>query len=386
MILTGGMKDLEKTALSLLPLRGRREKLLSYDVLYGTPSLLSFVLAALSGNHCLDGLYEAGGVEADRNTLEYGEDVGFSVELTGWDDLVAEKIKETLQGEEAKRRLLTDDFSEEADEKLLTELSHRFSYQYPHENLKDLYTKTTVSELKKAGMREDTDFSAHLFEERPVIPYLPKFIENDERVTGSMRGSAFHKVMELFDFTKLTIKVNRNTDAARALLREQIEEMRKGGRLSESYYEAVSVPKLAAFLTSGAAWRMAQAARAGKLYKEQPFVLGLPANRLKPEFPPQEMVLIQGIIDVFFEEEDGLVVLDYKTDAVDTVQELVKRYQVQLAYYSEALTQIFGSGADADGKSGAAAKPVKEKIIYSFKLGQEITLIPQENGPTSVLL
>lgn len=367
LVLTGGVKDLEKTALSLLPLRRRKEKLLPYDVLYGTGSLLSFVLSALSGNRCLDGFYEAGGVEADKEAPDYGEEMGISVELTGWDHVVEEKIGEVLHGEEAKRMLLSQ---AQADEELLTELSYRFSYRYPHENLKNLYTKTTVSELKKAGMQEETDLSAHLFEDRPVVPYLPKFIENDERVTGSMRGSAFHKVMELFDFRKLTMKVNQNSDAARALLQEQMDQMLREERLSKGYYEAVSIPKLSAFLTSGAAWRMAQAARAGRLYKEQPFVLGLPANRLKPEFPPEETVLIQGIIDVFFEEEDGFVVLDYKTDAVEKAEELVKRYQVQLAYYSEALTQIFGGG-----KNGSA-KPVKEQIIYSFKLGEEISLIP----------
>lgn len=379
LVLTGGVKDLEKTALSLLPLRRRKEKLLPYDVLYGTGSLLSFVLSALAGNRCLDGFYEAGGMEADKEAPDYGEEMGISVELTGWDHVVEEKIGEVLHGEEAKRMLLSQ---AQADEELLTELSYRFSYRYPHENLKNLYTKTTVSELKKAGMQEETDLSAHLFEDRPVVPYLPKFIENDERVTGSMRGSAFHKVMELFDFTKLTREVNQKPDAARALLQEQMDQMLREERLSKAYYEAVSIPKLSAFLTSGAAWRMAQAARAGRLYKEQPFVLGLPANRLKPEFPPEETVLIQGIIDVFFEEEDGFVVLDYKTDAVEKAEELVKRYQVQLAYYSEALTQIFGGGKNPDGKQGAnagkdgSAKPVKEQIIYSFKLGEEISLIP----------
>ncbi len=381
LILSGGVKDVEKTAVSLLPLRRREGKLLPYDVLYGTTSLLSYVLEALSGNRCLDGFYETAGIAPDTGAAEYGEDMGLLVKLTGWDDRVEEKVRETLAGEEAKRKLLS---MPRTDEKLLTQLSHRFSYRYPHENLKDLYTKTTVSELKKAGMQEETDLSAHLFEEKTVIPYLPKFIENDERVTGSMRGSAFHKVMELFDFEKLTIEVNQNPEAARALLREQMERMRRDGQLSQAYYEAVSITKLAAFLTSGAAWRMAEAARAGKLYKEQPFVLGLPADRLKPEFPSEETVLIQGIIDVFFEEEDGFVVLDYKTDSVEGPEELVKRYQVQLAYYSEALERIFGYEADADGKRSAAAKPVKEKIIYSFKLGQEITLIPQGAGPVSI--
>lgn len=62
-----------------------------------------------------------------------------------------------------------------------------------------------------------------------------------------------------------------------------------------------------------------------------------------------------------FEEEDGLVVLDYKTDRVRTADELVRRYQSQLTYYARALSQITG-------------KAVKEKIIYSFALGKEINV------------
>ena len=72
-------------------------------------------------------------------------------------------------------------------------------------------------------------------------------------------------------------------------------------------------------------------------------------------------MLIQGIIDAFFEEDGRLVVVDYKTDLVAKGQELIKRYQVQLDYYKEALNRITG-------------KEVSQKIIYSFALGQEIVL------------
>ncbi len=108
--------------------------------------------------------------------------------------------------------------------------------------------------------------------------------------------------------------------------------------------------------------------------------MGLPASRLGSGFPAEETVLVQGIIDVFFEEEDGFVVLDYKTDAVSTPEELVKRYQTQLVYYSEALAQIYGY------EPGVSGKPVKERILYSFKLGQEITVIAPQDGPTSIWL
>ena len=68
---------------------------------------------------------------------------------------------------------------------------------------------------------------------------------------------------------------------------------------------------------------------------------------------------MQGIIDVYFEEEDGLVVLDYKTDRVRSAGELSEKYHAKLDYYAQALTQLTG-------------RAVKEKIIYSFTLGEEI--------------
>ena len=104
---------------------------------------------------------------------------------------------------------------------------------------------------------------------------------------------------------------------------------------------------------------MQEAARKQKLYREQPFVLGVDAKELYPEEEDGELILIQGIIDAYFEEPDGLVVLDYKTDKVNNAKELAEKYQEQLRYYANALEQMSG-------------KKVKENIIYSFTLKKEI--------------
>lgn len=368
LILTGTLKAPEKTAAALLPLQKKKELLLPYDVLMSRSSFLELILAALSRNKCMDELYLTCGLEPFRGGEYYEKDMSIRVVLSGWEEVVEESLEETVRKEEARRRLLLSDPSKDVDTTLMTQMSERFAYRYAYDNLKDLYTKTTVSELKKAGMQEELDFSFKLYEEETVVPYLPRFLQTDSSVTGTMRGSAFHKVMELFDFTKLTQEVNDDKQAAEALLKEQLEIMRTEGRLSEEYYAAVSIPKITAFLQSRSALRMAEAARAGRLYKEQPFVLGLPANCLRSNFPEKETVLIQGIIDVFFEEEDGYVVLDYKTDAVEKAEDLIERYQVQLRYYAQALEQLSGYRGTGGGK------PVKEQIIYSFKLGEEIPL------------
>ncbi len=361
LILTGTVRSPEKLAVSLIPLMHKESRLLPYDVLMDQGSFLQLLMAALARNRCMDDFYRAYDLEPAQKAPFYEQDMSMQVKLYDWEAIVEEKLNETVRMESRKRELLLSDPSEDVNPLLMKRLADSFVSGYPYETLRSLYTKTTVSELKMAGMREEMDFSFNLYAEETVAPYLPGFLEKDGKVTGSMRGSAFHKVMELFDFTRLTDAVIASQAAVDALLQEQIEEMRQKGRLSEEYYAVVSLPKVAAFLRSDAAKRMGEAARAGRLHKEQPFVLGLPANRLRSEFPQEETVLIQGIIDVFFEENGRYVLLDYKTDAVESAEELVKRYRVQLDYYAEALEQ-FSRYRDT------------EKILYSFKLGEEIHL------------
>ena len=104
------------------------------------------------------------------------------------------------------------------------------------------------------------------------------------------------------------------------------------------------------FLDSAIGRRVQNASRKGLFHAEQPFVMLDEADG---------KTLVQGIIDVFFEEDGELVVLDYKTDRVSSLDELKERYQVQLDYYAKALSQLTG-------------KQVKEKVIYSFALEAEI--------------
>ena len=106
--------------------------------------------------------------------------------------------------------------------------------------------------------------------------------------------------------------------------------------------------------------RMKQADRNGKLRKESQFVVGVPAREMN-KADSDELILLQGIIDAWFEEDDGLVLVDYKTDRVKEGGEniLLDRYQIQLFYYAKALAQITG-------------KKVKEAVIYSLALQKEI--------------
>ena len=111
---------------------------------------------------------------------------------------------------------------------------------------------------------------------------------------------------------------------------------------------------------------MKAAARAGALWREQPFVLGVDAREMYPEEQEGELILVQGIIDVFWMENDKIILLDYKTDRVKQAQELLMRYQTQLQLYADALSRVFST----DTKKMVA----EEKLIYSFHLKEVVTL------------
>lgn len=281
------------------------------------------------------------------------QSVGRRLQICTQEELLQAELVRASLGYNSRQKLFEEAGKEpEAAELALCE---RLQKPYAHENLAGLFVKTTVSELKKEGMQEEAAEGIELFPEEEVVPYLPQFVrEQEETVSGTTRGSAYHRLLEIFPF-------ERQETWTAAKIRTVIEECKADRRLSEEYAAAINVYKIRAFLQTPLAARMAKAARSNRLHREQPFVLGLSANRLNTDFPEDETVLIQGIIDVYLEEEDGIVLADYKTDLVKDPKELILRYRVQLDYYEEALVRLTG-------------KCVKEKLIYSFGLEQEITL------------
>lgn len=294
-------------------------------------------------------------------------------------DLGLSDLKHDIQMSMREKRLLfeKDKNGGNCTEELSKRLAERFHFVYPHEKLRGLYTKTTVSELKKAGYEDFYDGAAELYAEtgtKALIgvdgmlqwpdqentdepePILPRFMQQEEKVSGTDRGSAYHRVMELLD---LTAFLECPQEKWESLVTEQMERQQETGRLTPLYGGSVKASSVVRFLKSPLAGRMMRAQKEGLLYRERPFVLGIPATRLKDTFPEDETVLVQGIIDAYFEEDGKLVVVDYKTDRISKGKELADRYHVQLAYYEEALFRLTG-------------KEVKEKILYSFALQEEI--------------
>lgn len=340
LILTAVAEDMQKKIDDFSYVQNQKKWELSYGMLTSAGSYLDFILPAVM-----------------RNASKL-----IDIKFLTMDDLHGEEIKELVETAGREIRMLAlKDCASYRDVSVYNRIKERFSYQYPHDNLKKLYTKTTVSELKLAALEEKEESSVHLFEEERIVPYIPAFMREKEpdNISGTTRGSAFHRVMELLEYAKvLDGWDDLDYTARRKRLNDILKDFVEEGRLTDEYYQAVSVKKIINFLSSGLAKRMAKAEQKGQLYKEQPFVYGIDASRLNTEFPSKEKVLIQGIVDVFFIEDDKIVLLDYKTDVTDSGEALMERYRTQLNYYSEALEKMWHM-------------PVQERILYSFFLEKE---------------
>ena len=288
-------------------------------------------------------------------------------------DLVREELVEQSRFDESLHILGNADGSIVFDPEIRKTIDERFSYVYPWQGRENVPAKVSVSELKH-GQFVDED-AEERFPEPEIVPYIPQFVNDKTETTMSgndenaatIRGTAYHRIMELLDYGRTTEILKgtegdeREKDILIQELTEQIDGFTASKRMLREEADLVNVRDIGIFVRSSLGKRMAAAFAQNKLYREQPFTLGVGASEINPEYPDEEQILVQGIIDAFFYEGESIVLVDYKTDRVSRLDELKKRYQVQLDSYEEALSRVTGY-------------PVSQKIIWSFAKGTELIL------------
>ena len=366
LILTGCVGNMEEQAAKWSQTAATPGETLPYSSLTGASSYLDWVMPALMRHPDARMLalslhipYE----EFDQSVWKKGMEKEKPVDKTDAFSTHYEfyaMAKELFEAEEFRQAdkeqaslaaLLNPDLSVCADEEARKYLAHVFSedFAYQYERGQKIAGKLSVSELKKRSQEPEETDAKQLYapEEEEIIP---GFYRTDVQVKGAARGTLYHTFMENLDFSK------------KEELQMQLEELVNCGKMSRDEASAVRLSDIRRFLKTKTGKGMEQAARAGKLHREQPFVLGVPAETIQKEWSGDETVLVQGIIDAWFEDEDGAVILvDYKTDHIADREKLAERYRGQLSYYAQALEQLTG-------------RTVKTQVIYSFFLGKEIVL------------
>lgn len=252
------------------------------------------------------------------------------------------------------QEIFYDRLSKDLPNDEIRKMKETFSYHYRNEEETKGRLKYSVSEIKRMSqaMEEKEEFYSPISHEKEKR--VPSFIKKNEKISAASKGTIIHKVLELLDFSKdYTIKS----------LGEEISLWVKDGKLKPEYEKVIYRKEILALLRSDLGKRMKKASIDGRLYKERQFVTGILFSQMNQKATADDYVVVQGIIDVYFEEEDGLVLVDYKTDHIKEGDEdiLIKRYHAQMGSYKQALEKIAG-------------KSVKEIYIYSVTLQKTIQL------------
>lgn len=218
----------------------------------------------------------------------------------------------------------------------MPDISDIFSAGYKYRNATGLEAKISVTELKRRTLVEEDSRNMY---SRDIIVQKPAFLR-DSRITPAQRGTVIHALMQ---------NIILKTDIDEEYLDGEIIRLTECGIFTEKEAECIDKDKILRFFASDIGRRMTAS---DKVYREMRFEIPISASEADAGIL-NESILLQGIIDCYFEEPDGLVLIDYKTDYYTDKDEIRKKYEAQIGYYKRAIEIL-------------TKKNVKDTYLYLF--------------------
>ena len=227
------------------------------------------------------------------------------------------------------------------DESIVSRLKDIISYNYDR-TLSELPAKLSVTQITKKLKDDEESFDFRL--------KRPRFKAVDKKLTGAERGTAIHTFFQYCDFSSAASDVV-----------SEIENVKKNGYLTTAEAESINTENAEAFFKSGLYKRICDSVSYVREKKFMVAVRELDLENDMVEKMKNSDGMIKGIIDLMFEEDDGIVILDYKSDRGVSLEKLKERYSMQLKLYKSAVELTTG-------------RKVKEAILYSFELQDHIRI------------
>ena len=344
LIITGTVNDPKKSASKWKSSRAKSLKVPEYDVLKGK-CYMDWICTALM-RHPSGQLAEKLGLE-QQGICEGDDSSRWDIRLWDRDEVLRDIKLEEHNEEELIGEVALASAESAADS--YAAIIKRLEWKYPYSAYERLPVKVTVTELKRYFDTVASD--EYNMQTAPSIKRRPRFLEEATEMTAAEKGSLMHFVLQHMDF---------DGEISEGSIRKQVDGMAAAELLTEVQAQNVNSRRLLSFMQSALGKRMINA---GKLYREVPFTMEVECSEVFSSLPKEgyeeETIVLQGIIDCYFEEEGKLVLVDYKTDYVpdgDTSQ-LKEKYRTQLEYYARALKQITG-------------KEIAGRYIYLFWNGE----------------
>ena len=344
LIITGTVNDPRKSSARWNSSSDNAEKVPEFDVLKGK-SFMDWLCSALM-RHPSGQLAVELGIEPAA--VYEGNDLSrWDIRLWNRDEVLKEiELENGSDGKLADEVALA---SLESEADIHADIIKRLEWKYPYSAYEKLPVKVTVTELKRYFDTEAAQ-DYHL-QAAPAIKRRPRFLEEATGLTAAEKGSLMHFVLQHMDF---------KGDVSEAGIRKQTEAMVLAELLTEVQAQNVNYLKIAGLMKSSLGNRMRNA---DNIYREVPFTMEVECAEVFGSLAgcgyEGEPIVLQGIIDCYFEEAGKLVLVDYKTDYVPEGQQeqLKEKYRTQIEYYTRALKQITG-------------KELADRYIYLFWNGE----------------
>ena len=350
LIITGATRDLDKSIKNWVSAASLDENIiLPSEVLKGK-SYLDWIAMAICKHRQGEELREQCGASRELIVDDFSN---WDVQMWRKSDILGDKNLEPVDKiEENTLNITATNISVDK------EIKRRLGYKYQYEEGSILPSNVSVSDLKRKDLQyEDEAETLEIFREKEIIK--PKFLQEEKGFTAAEKGTLMHYVMLRLDFDRV---------GSVAEIKKQIEELVLNKSLTEKEAKVIRYTKIFNFFKSDLGKRILKAHEEGRMvHRELPFFTEISSLNINPELNKEiyqnEKIRLQGIIDGFFKEEDGIVLFDYKTDYLEegNEEEIIERYKIQMKYYKEALEKI-------------AESRVKEIYLYLFALDKEVVL------------
>ena len=272
------------------------------------------------------------------------------IEVLPAEELLNINEKEQITKEELKSTIVNWNKVPYTNEKLLKEVDQKLSFQYPYQEAAETRAKQSVTEIKRRQeVTDDYSDKRLLTPFRQPLTTRPLFMQEEKELTPAEIGTAMHTVMQHIPLTK-----QYSQDEIREFSYQLVEEE----KLTEQEAEAIDVEAIKNFFANDIAQLIITSE---KIEREVPFTYTLDAGEVYNDWQGNlnEKVLIQGVVDCIVHTTDGIIILDYKTDAIsgevteEVLETLKDRYYIQVNLYKKAL-------------EGILRQPIKGTYLYFF--------------------
>lgn len=348
LILTGAINNLEKSAARwLATAESPTEKFPAHDMLKAQ-NYLDWVCPSVMRHRNSSKLREAAGLGMEYSGAQMRDESLWNIFLWNQSDIaVSKKIEQDEFLQVDTLGWLENNSTDNI--KKNEEISRRLNWKYKYDSFTNIPSKISVTEIKRYFSINNEGEDYPTIEKTSIKK--PSFLQEKKGLSSAEKGTIMHFVMQHIDFYDKNIE-------------NQIGFMVEKELITQQQAKSIDIRKIEAFINSPIGRRML---KSGKIHREVPFNIELPFEEVYPNYDDvdstEDKILLQGVVDCYFEEAGKIVLIDYKTDYISkgNVNEIKDKYSMQISYYARALELLTGLG-------------VEERYIYLFSTGELVEI------------